>query len=171
MKAAPVSLVVAVAGNNVIGSNGDLPWRLSSDLKRFKTMTMGKPVIMGRKCFESIGKALPGRPNIVITRNPDYRPDGVMLAGSLEDGLEIGQALASDMDAEEVCVIGGGEIYRLAMPLADLLHVTHVDAQIEGDTFFPEIDPEDWDAQDEGRQPAGEKDQYSMRFVTYRRKR
>jgi len=131
-----VSMLVAVARNGVIGRNGDLPWKLSSDLKRFKAMTLGKPVVMGRKCFESIGRPLPGRANIVISRNPETQFDGVTMVPSLDAALHVAQANAIEVGADEICIIGGGEIYRLGMPLADILHVTHIEADIDGDTFF-----------------------------------
>ena len=164
-----VSMVVAVVRNGVIGRDGDLPWRLSSDLKRFKAMTLGKPVIMGRKCFESIGQPLPGRPNIVISRNLDIHFDGVTMAYSLANALDIAAKEAATMGAAEVCIIGGGEIYRLGMPIADVLHVTHIDADIDGDTFFPEIDPEIWSAGVMTDVPEGEKDSHPTRFGTYSR--
>jgi dihydrofolate reductase len=165
-----ISLVVAVTRNGVIGRDGDLPWRLSSDLKRFKSLTLGKPVVMGRKCYASIAKPLPGRPNIVITRDQGFSGEGLHIAHSFDEGMAIAEALATKVGVEEVCVIGGGEIYRLAMPFADMLHVTHIDTEIDGDAHFPLIDPLVWDGQDEGSLPAGEKDDFAMRFVTYRRR-
>lgn len=164
-----VSLVVAITRNGVIGRDGDLPWRLSSDFKRFKQLTMGKPVVMGRKCYASIGKPLPGRTNIVITRDESFAGEGLHVAHSLEAGMAIAKALADETGSDEICVIGGGEIYRLAMPFADVLHVTHIEAEIEGDVHFPQIDPAVWEAREEGVLPAGEKDDFAMRFVTYTR--
>src|SRR5689334_803102 len=110
-----VSQVVAMAENHVIGRDNGLPWKLSSDLKRFKALTIGKPVIMGRKCFESIGRPLPGRPNIVVTRNPDFAAEGVIVAHSLDAALDRAEDEARSLSVNEVCVIGGGEIYRQAM--------------------------------------------------------
>ena len=165
-----ISFVVAMTENNVIGRDGGLPWRLSSDLKRFKALTIGKPVVMGRICYESIGKPLPGRPNIVITRSMDFRPEGVIVVHSLEDAMDVAIAEAEKLGVDEVCVIGGGIVYREAMELATILHVTHIEATIEGDTFFPEIDPAIWEAGEAEQIPAGEKDDFSTRFVTYRRK-
>ena len=167
---AKVSMVVAVARNGVIGRDGDLPWKLSSDLKRFRAMTLGKPVIMGRKCYESIGRPLPGRANIVISRNSQTQFDGVTMAPNLEAALDVARVNASDVGVDEICIIGGGEIYRLGMPLADILHVTHIEAEIDGDTFFPAIDPEIWDAGDMTFVPAGEKDSHSTRFGSYTRR-
>ncbi|MBL0374413.1 dihydrofolate reductase [Rhizobium sp. KVB221] len=166
-----VSLVVAMANNGVIGRDNGLPWRLSSDLKRFKAMTVGKPVVMGRKCYDSIGRPLPGRPNIAITRSPDFKADGILTAHSLEEGLALAAAEAKALGGEEICVIGGGEIYRQAMASADLLHVTHVLAEIDGDTFFPDIDSSTWNAVHSEEQPAGERDEYPTRFVTYQKMR
>ena len=165
-----ISLVVAVTRNGVIGRDGDLPWRLSSDLKRFKQLTLGKPVVMGRKCYASIGKPLPGRPNIVITRDQSFSGDGLHVVHSFEEGMAIAEALAAEIGVGEICVIGGGEIYRLAMPVADVLYVTHIDVEIHGDTHFPEIDPRIWDAEEDGSLPSGERDDFAVRFVTYRRR-
>ena len=165
-----ISFVVAMTENNVIGRDGGLPWRLSSDLKRFKALTIGKPVVMGRICYESIGRPLPGRPNIVITRSMDFKPQGVIVVHSLEDAMDVAIAEAEKLGVDEVCVIGGGVVYREAMELATILHVTHIEATIDGDTFFPEIDPAIWEAGEAEEIPAGEKDDFSTRFVTYRRK-
>lgn len=158
-----------MADGGVIGRAGGLPWRVSSDLKRFKAMTMGKPVVMGRKCYESIGKPLPGRPNIVISRNPDFRPEGVTLAHSLEEALGLARELGWKTRADEICVIGGGEIYRQSLEIADLLHVTHILGTVEGDTFYPEIDPAVWEVAHAENVPQGERDDFPSRFVTYRR--
>lgn len=165
-----ISYVVAMSENNVIGRDGGLPWRLSTDLKRFKALTMGRPMVMGRVCYDSIGKPLPGRPNIVITRNPDFRPEGVIVAHSLPEGMVRARQEADKLGVDEICVIGGGVIYREAFELATVLHVTHIEAEIEGDTLFPEIDPEVWQAGEGEFVPSGEKDDYPTRFVTYRRK-
>ena len=165
-----IVIVVAVTRNLVIGRDGGLPWRLSTDLKRFKTLTLGKPVVMGRICYESIGRPLPGRPNIVITRNPDFAPEGVIVVHSLEEALARAEAEASNLGTEEIAVIGGGVVYSEAMDRATVLHVTHIEAEIDGDTFFPEIDPAVWAAGPVEHVPAGDKDDYATRFVTYRRK-
>lgn len=165
-----ISLVVAVTRNHVIGRDGGLPWRLSTDLKRFKALTLGKPVVMGRVCYDSIGKPLPGRPNIVVTRNPDFAPEGIIVVHSLEDGLARAEAEAKALGVDEIAVIGGGVVYREAMERATILHVTHIDAEIDGDTFFPAIDPAIWEAGPAEHVPSGEKDDYSTRFVTYRRR-
>lgn len=165
-----ISLVVAVTRNNVIGRDGGLPWRLSTDLKRFKALTIGKPVVMGRVCYDSIGKPLPGRPNIVITRNRDFAPEGIIVVHSVDDALERGAAEAHKLGGNEIAVIGGGVVYREAMDSATILHVTHIEAEIDGDTIFPDIDPAIWEAGPAESVPAGEKDDYPTHFVAYRRR-
>lgn len=163
-----VKLVVAIAENDVIGRDGGLPWRLSTDMKRFKATTMGKPVVMGRKTWESFPKRpLPGRHNIVITRDRDFRAQGADVVFSLDEAL----ALARADGAAEASVIGGGEIYAQALPLADRLDVTHVLARIEGDTRFPPIDAETWYVASSETFPAGEKDSHATRHVVYERRR
>lgn len=164
------TIVVAVSRNGIIGRDGDMPWRLSTDLKRFKSLTLGKPVIMGRKTFQSIGKPLPGRPNIVITRDAAFSVPGVEATGSLGEAIELASSLARQGEIDEICVIGGGEIYRQAIDVADVLHVTHVEAEIDGDTSFPAIDPAIWVAESEFDVPAGERDTFPTRFVTYLRR-
>ncbi len=162
-----VRVVVAVAENGVIGRDGDMPWRLSTDMKRFKATTMGKPVVMGRKTWVSFPKRpLPGRHNIVITRDPAYAAEGASVAASLEAAL----ALARAEGAEEACVIGGGEIYAAALPLADSLDVTHILAEIDGDTYFPAIDPAIWREASSEDFPPGDKDSHATRHVVYERR-
>jgi dihydrofolate reductase len=164
------TIVVAVSRNGIIGREGGMPWRLSTDLKRLKALTLGKPVIMGRKTFQSIGKPLPGRANIVITRDSGFALEGIETAHSLQEAINIAGGLASKNGIDEICILGGGEIYRQAIGIADRLEVTHVDADIDGDTSFPEIDPEQWEAGNAVDVPAGEKDSYPTRFVTYVRR-
>jgi dihydrofolate reductase len=136
-----VAFVVAVARNGVIGDGGTLPWRIPSDLKRFKAITMGKPVIMGRKTWESLKiKPLPGRTNIVVTRNGGYRAKGALVAKTAEEALR----LAEEGTPEEICVIGGGEIYGLFLPYASRVYLTEVDLAPDGDTRFPPLNPEVW---------------------------
>lgn len=137
---AKISIIVAVGKNNcAIGKAGALLWRIPDDLKRFKTLTTGHPIIMGRKTFDSIGKALPNRTNIVVTRNTDVKPDGVVIAVSFEEALRLAQTLAQgDNKNPEIFIIGGGEIYRQALPLADKLYLTLVESDAEGDVFFPD---------------------------------
>jgi len=164
-------LIAAVARNGIIGADNDMPWRLSSDLKRFKSLTLGKPVIMGRKTFLSFGgKPLPGRPHVVISRDPGYAPGGAESASSFEAALERAAGLAAELGAGEIMCIGGGQIYARAMDRADRLEITEVAAEPVGDTRFPEIDPADWQ---ETARVAGERtgrDSADFTFVTYRRK-
>lgn len=131
-----ISLIVAHDKNRVIGHKNRMPWHLPGDLKYFKEKTMGKPIIMGRKTFESIGRPLPGRRNIVITRNRDYEREGIEAASSLDEALKLAG------DAEEIMVIGGEQIFRLALPMADRLYVTQINHTFEGDTYFPEYGDE-----------------------------
>lgn len=139
-----ISLVWAMAQNRVIGRNNNLPWYLPEDLKYFKRITMGKPIIMGRKTFESIGKPLPGRTNIVVTRNPGFSVEGVKTANSLDAAKALCESIAVIDGSDEAMVIGGAEIYTQAMPLADRLYLTEVHAEVEGDAYFPEFDRSAW---------------------------
>ncbi|MCA1407929.1 dihydrofolate reductase [Ensifer sp. IC3342] len=165
-----VVIVVAVAANGVIGREGGLPWRLSTDLKRFKAITIGKPVVMGRKTWASLGRPLPGRPNIVISRNRDFEAPGAEVAPSLVAALALARSHAAAIGADEVCIIGGGEIYRQSIGVADVLHVTEVQAEVDGDTRFPAIDPTVFERVFEEELPRGEKDSHAMHFVTWRRR-
>ncbi|GIU47629.1 type 3 dihydrofolate reductase [Shewanella sp. KT0246] len=133
-----IAMIAAMANNRVIGKDNKMPWHLPEDLKHFKAMTLGKPVVMGRKTFESIGRPLPGRHNIVITRQSDYQPDGVSCVNSFEAAKD----LVSDCD--ELVVIGGGQLYKEILPVADILYLTFIDLTVDGDTFFPEWDDGNW---------------------------
>ena len=174
-----ISIVVAVAQNGVIGRDGAMPWRLSTDLKRFKALTMGHPIIMGRKTFDSIGKPLPGRLNIVVTRDMDWNVEGAMRTSSLPSAIDLATAHLESIHAQiddpavvppkQIFVVGGGEIYRQAIGMAQLLYVTHVLTEVEGDTYFPQIDPDLWQEQHSEDVPAGEKDTVATRFVIYKR--
>lgn len=164
---APVSIVAAVARNGVIGAEGDMPWRLPSDLKRFRALTMGKPVVMGRRTFETLGRPLTGRTNIVVTRDRAYRAEGASVVHSLEEALNT--AVGAPGGREEIMVIGGGEIYAQAMDRAATLYITHIDAEPAGDTRFPAIEPRLWRVVAEEPIGRGEKDTAEMRFVVYRR--
>ncbi len=167
-----VAIYVAIAENGVIGREGGLPWRLSTDLKRFKADTIGKPVIMGRKTYESIGRLLPGRLNIIVTRDKTYRVEGGEVTNSLEDAIKLATVRTRcSGGVEEVCIIGGGQIYEQALPLTDRLHVTHVLASVEGDARFPPIDPAIWKAVRSEDTPAGEKDSHATRYTVYERRR
>lgn len=166
-----IILVAAVAENGVIGRDGGLPWRLPSDLKRFKADTMGKPVVMGRKTWEGLGRPLPGRLNIVVTRDAGYRAEGAEIVGSLDDALRLAEARGRCMtSADAICVIGGGEIFAEAFPLADRLHITEVKAAPDGDTRFPSIDPAVWVPLRAEDHPAGGQDSHDTRYVIYARR-
>lgn len=166
-----VVLVVAIAENGVIGSQGAIPWRIKSDMKRFKALTSGKPVVMGRKTFVSIGRPLPGRTNIVVTRDPDYSEAGVVVTHSFADARAIAKGDALRRFATEIAVIGGAEIYAQWMASADRLEITEVHARPEGDTRFPAIDAADWEEVARVRNPAGPDDSADFSYVTYRRRR
>lgn len=168
------SLIVAMAENQTIGINNTLPWHLPHDLKYFKQVTMAKPIIMGRKTYESIGRPLPGRTNIVITRQTDYQADGILVVNSLQQALDKAEDVGFIHGHEEVMIIGGAEIYQQALLQADCLYITHVHANIEGDAFFPEVDWNDWQEfkrEDHAADPAGEaqKNPYDYSFVVYDR--
>ena len=141
-----LSLIVAAANNNVIGRNNELPWYLPQDLKYFKSVTLGKPVIMGRKTFESIGKPLPGRTNIVVTRQSEWKVAGVLVAQGLRDALEIADQFRAEQHqlSDEIMVIGGAEIYRNALPLADRVYLTRIEVDIPGDAYFPALPASEW---------------------------
>jgi dihydrofolate reductase len=164
-----LSLIAAVAENGVIGAGDAMPWRLSSDLKRFKSITLGKPVIMGRKTFQTIGKPLPGRSNIVVSRQSGFAPEGVLVAPTLDAALVAAEEKSGAADEPEIMVIGGGQIYREAIDRADRLYITHVEAAPKGDTYFPAIDPAVWRATTAERMPAGSKDSAATVFVVYER--
>ena len=156
-----LALIAAVARNGVIGRDGDMPWHISADLKHFKATTMGKPIVMGRRTFESIGKALPGRPNIVVTRTADFAADDVEVAADFDQAL----ALAAAYGTDEVVVIGGGEIYAAALPRANRLYLTDIDLDVEGDVYFPALDRAQWHEVARQDHPA-EGDTPAFSFVT-----
>jgi dihydrofolate reductase len=160
-----LSIIVAVAESGVIGRDNDLPWYLPADLKRFKQLTMGHHLLMGRKTFEAIGRALPGRTTVVITRGDPTLPEGVQRAGSLEEAL----AKAAAAGEDEAFVAGGAQIYTLALPRADRLYLTKIHAAIEGDTRLPELTESEWHLlSQEDHEPEG-KNEYSYSFLTYER--
>lgn len=161
-----IALVVAAAENNVIGKDNQLLWRLPNDMKFFKNTTWGMPVIMGRKTFESLGKPLAGRTNIVITRQDNWTAPGVQVVKNLEEAL----AAAAETDAKEASVIGGGEIYALALPRAQRIYITRVHTTLEGDTFFPEFDKQQWELLSNLDFPADEKHAYAYSFQVWERK-
>jgi dihydrofolate reductase len=158
-----IALIAAMAENRVIGRENRLPWRLSADLRRFKSLTMGKPVIMGRKTYESIGKPLPGRSNIVVTRDPDYRAPGCRVVHSLE------QALEAAAGHDEVMVIGGAELYRQTLERAERMYLTLVKTEVDGDALFPDIQPQQWRELEHASHRADEKNEYDYDFVTLER--
>ena len=164
-----IALVVAVAENGVIGRDGQLPWRLPSDLKRFRKLTLGKPMIMGRKTYDSIGKPLDGRDTIVVTRRPDFHPPGVHRAASVEEALALGQELAARRGADEVTVVGGEEIFRLVLARADRIYLTKVHAAPAGDTRFDSPDPRIWRETAREPMPQGPTDQYPADFIVLER--
>lgn len=151
-----LSIIVAAAENGVIGRDNALPWHLPGDLAHFRRITMGKPIVMGRKTFESIGRPLPGRTNIVITRDPGWRREGVHAVGSLEQALALAEDIAAAAGAQELMVIGGAEIYAAALPLASRIYLTEVHAALEGDAFLPELDRAAWCEVSRQRQQAAE---------------
>ncbi len=159
-----ISIIVAASINNVIGANNDLPWRLPNDLKHFKQLTTGHHIIMGRKNYESIGRALPNRTSIVISRQPDYRAEGCIVVKSLKKAYNI----VANKD-EEVFIIGGGEIYRQTIDLANKIYLTRVETEIAGDIYFPVLG-EEWVLISEEKRKADEKHRYNYTFLVYERK-
>ena len=151
-----ISLIVATSASGVIGRGGELPWHLSDDLKRFKQLTMGKPIVMGRKTFESIGRALPGRQNIVLTKQSEFVADGCDVVSSMD------AAVTTAGGADEIMVIGGSEIYALFLPLANRIYMTRVQVDVDGDTRFPELDDEQWQETGHENHGAGESNDYEF---------
>jgi dihydrofolate reductase len=160
-----ISLVVAAANNNAIGKEGVMPWHLPNDLKHFKNVTWGMPVIMGRKTFDSLGKPLPGRKNIIITRQAHWEAPGTVAVTSVDDAL----FLVRETDAKEAMVIGGGEIFNMVFDKASRIYMTRVEAEPEGDTFFPPIDPKQWRLVSKKDYEADEKNKFNHSFQTWER--
>lgn len=164
------ALIVAMAQNRVIGRNNNLPWYLPGDLKYFKQATMGKPIIMGRKTWDSIGRPLPGRMNVVISRNESWQaPAGTTAATSLQAALKKAEAQAELDGVEEVMVIGGGQIYAEALPLVDRIYITQVHASVEGDAYFPEMNWDEWEEIGREDFSASDNNPYNYSFVVYQR--
>jgi dihydrofolate reductase len=161
MSSPGISLIVAVAENGVIGRGGSLPWRISSDLKSFRRLTMGKPVIMGRKTFASLQRPLDGRDNIVVTRDPFFKAQGASAVSSLEEALTLARVLAATRGAEEIMIIGGADIFREALPYASRIYWTEVHAKPDGDTVFPPIEMSDWEEIAREDLPRGPKDEHA----------
>ncbi len=160
-----ISLIVAAATNNAIGKDGKLPWHLPNDMKHFKNVTWGMPIVMGRKTFESLGKALPGRKNIVISRQPGWKADAVISVKNIEDALFV----VKEADAKEVIVIGGGEIYKTLFEKARRIYLTRVEAEPEADTFFPSLKPEEWHLMSQQDHEADVKNAYNYSFQVWER--
>ena len=160
-----ITLVVAAANNNAIGKNNQLLWHLPNDMKYFKNVTWGMPVVMGRKTFESLGKPLAGRKNIVLTRQAGWKAEGVVTVKDFKDAL----FLVKEMDVKEVMVIGGGEIYRSVFDKATRIHMTRIDAEFEADTFFPAIDPKAWKLVSQKNYDADAKHAYNYSFQVWER--
>ena len=164
-----VSLVVAVAENGVIGQGGEMPWQQSQDLKLFRKLTMGRPVIMGRKTYQSIGRPLDGRANIVVTRDPSFAPDGVTVSDSVDGALAAAGEAAAAQGVLEIMVIGGAEIYRQLLDHADRIYLTRVHAEPIGDTWFPDLVAGDWREVAQQALEQGARDQYPATHYTYER--
>lgn len=164
-------MIAGVAENGVIGSHQTIPWRIPSDFAYFKATTMGKPMIMGRKQFETVGKPLPGRANIIVTRQKDYRCDGTLVFASIDAALAEAQKIASSDAVDEIMVIGGGELYKQFMGRADRLYISHIDLRPEGDVLFPTIKPEEWMVVDQPAFTPSPKDSASYRVKVYERRR
>jgi dihydrofolate reductase len=162
-----LALIVAQSQNRVIGKDNSLPWHLPKDLQYFKKVTLGKPIIMGRKTYESIGRALPGRVNIVVSRNPDYKVEGVEHAQNLDQAIELAKKVCIETSVNEVMVIGGAQIYHQAIEVADVLYLTSVEAVVEGDAYFPEIDYSLYKQTQKQSHCADDKNPYPYSFVTY----
>ncbi|MBL0621926.1 type 3 dihydrofolate reductase [Aeromonas veronii] len=161
-----ISMIAAMAHDRVIGKDNQMPWHLPADLAHFKRVTLGKPVLMGRKTFESIGRPLPGRRNLVISRNPGYQAEGIEVVGSVEAAL----ALLAGSSVEELMVIGGGHLYAEMLPSADCLYLTRIDLAVEGDTRFPAFDDGQWQRIECESHPADEKNPHPYSFETWLRR-
>ncbi len=165
----PVEMVVAVAENGVIGADGGMPWRLSADLKRFRALTIGRPMVMGRKTFESIGEALPGRTSIVVTRDRNWQAEGAVVAKDIEQAMTLAQSIGASTGAPSIAIIGGGEIFRLTSELCDKLHLTRVLATPDGDTFFPLPSEPEWTQMSCETVPEGPNDTSATKYEVWER--
>ncbi len=166
----PIALIAAVARNRVIGRDNGLPWHVAGDLKHFRTATMGKPVLMGRRTFQSIGRPLSGRHLVVLSSDPAFRPEGVVVARTLPEALDRAGEIGRDKGAAEIMVAGGGTLYEATIELARRLYITEVGLEPEGDTLFPAIDPLAWMETHRADHPRGEKDDAEFAVVTYERR-
>jgi dihydrofolate reductase len=167
----PIVLIAAIAENGVIGRDNKLPWRIKSDLQYFKSLTVGRPVVMGRQTYESIGRPLPERTNIVVTRDKDFSAPGVVVAHGIDEAMTLAREDARKHNADSIAVIGGTEIFKQTLPQADKLALTIVHANPEGDTYWPDIDMSQWVEIERRRQSKGPQDDCDFTFVTYLRKR
>lgn len=164
-----VTLVVATTLDGVIGRGGGMPWRMPSSLRRFRELTMGRPMVMGRKTYASIGRALDGRDTIVVTRNPDFKVNGVHVAGGLEAALVLAAKLAAARGTDEIVIAGGGEVYAAALPYATGIHLDRIDVTLTGDTHFPDPDPSEWAEIERYPIPPHPRDEYAATAIFYRR--
>ncbi len=165
-----LSAIVATANKRVIGNKNSLPWRLPEDLQYFKQVTMGKPLIMGRLTFESLGKPLPGRPHVVVTRQNHWSYPGVDVAHSLEAAIEKAYCLAQEMEVDEVMVVGGANVYHQALPLLEVIYKTEIKLDVEGDAWFPELDSNVWEEQERSGPYKSEKSGLDYSFVIFRKR-
>jgi len=165
----PLTLIAAIAQNGVIGKGNSLPWHLTSDLKRFRTLTMGKPMIMGRKNFQSIGRPLPGRETIVVTRDEQFTSDGVHIVHNIADALARAGSCAASMQAQEIILAGGAELYAALIGQADKMHLTFVDLAPEGDVLFPPVDWSQWIEESREHPPKDARDDATFSYADYRR--
>jgi dihydrofolate reductase len=156
-----ISIVVAVADNGIIGRDGGLPWRISSDLKTFRSLTMGKPLIMGRRTFQSLKKPLDGRDNIVVTANPDYKPEGALVALDFDSALALARTCAEKRGVDEIAIIGGTAVFATALPMADRIYKTEVHGAPEGDAVFPAVDWSEWEEVLREELPRGPNDDFT----------
>lgn len=164
-----IALIAAVASNGVVGRNNQLPWQLGEDLRYFKRTTLGKPVIMGRRTWDSIGRPLPGRANIVVSRQADLQIEGALVVSDLAAALDQASHIAASENCDEIMIIGGAEIYRLAFTFANRLYLTEIHAEFEGDAWFPQWDRESWRECSRETHAAGDANPFDYSFVIYQR--
>jgi dihydrofolate reductase len=165
-----IALVVAMGENGAIGKDGELPWRLSSDMRYFRKVTMGKPIVMGRRTFESLPRVLDGRLNIVLTRSSAFAAPGAVMAHDLEEALELARREAEQSEVDEIMVIGGAEVFRAVLPQSGRIYLTEVNAAPDADTWFPDFDRSEWRETSRAAHPAGPKDDHAFSFVVLERK-
>lgn len=164
-----ISFILAMDNNRVIGKDNDLPWHIPADLQYFKRVTMGKPIIMGRKTYESIGRPLPGRENIVVTRDKSYEAPGCTVIHDIQDVVKLAMERSSNDNQDEMFVIGGAELFKLTFPYASRLYLTEIDHEFEGDTFFPPINESEWYIVSKEKGQKDDNNPYDYYFVVYER--